>query len=60
VTDAAVPLIEPLSASPIAAVHTGQPLERVSNDMERDYFMTPEEGGNTGSSTGCSRIAEAS
>ena len=27
----------------IIAEHTGQPLERVSNDMERDYFMTPEE-----------------
>jgi ATP-dependent Clp protease protease subunit len=25
------------------AEHTGQPLERVSNDMERDYFMMPEE-----------------
>jgi ATP-dependent Clp protease protease subunit len=25
------------------AGHTGQPLERVSKDMERDYFMTPEE-----------------
>ena len=27
----------------IIAEHTGQPLERVSKDMERDYFMTPEE-----------------
>jgi ATP-dependent Clp protease, protease subunit len=27
----------------IIAQHTGQPLERVSKDMERDYFMTPEE-----------------
>jgi ATP-dependent Clp protease, protease subunit len=27
----------------ILAEHTGQPLERVSTDMERDYFMTPEE-----------------
>ena len=27
----------------IIAEHTGQPLERVSTDMERDYFMTPEE-----------------
>jgi ATP-dependent Clp protease protease subunit len=27
----------------ITAEHTGQPLERVSKDMERDYFMTPEE-----------------
>jgi ATP-dependent Clp protease protease subunit len=27
----------------IIAKHTGQPPERVSKDMERDYFMTPEE-----------------
>jgi ATP-dependent Clp protease, protease subunit len=27
----------------ITAEHTGQSLERVSKDMERDYFMTPEE-----------------
>src|SRR5207244_1676722 len=27
----------------IIAKHTGQPLERVSKDMERDYFMTPDE-----------------
>jgi ATP-dependent Clp protease protease subunit len=27
----------------IIAEHTGQPLERVSKDMERDYFMTAEE-----------------
>ena len=27
----------------IIALHTGQPLETVSNDMERDYFMTAEE-----------------
>jgi ATP-dependent Clp protease, protease subunit len=27
----------------IIAQHTGQPLERVSKDMERDYFMTSEE-----------------
>ena len=27
----------------IIAGHTGQPLERVSKDMERDYFMTPQE-----------------
>jgi ATP-dependent Clp protease protease subunit len=27
----------------IIAEHTGQPLERVSKDMERDYFLTPEE-----------------
>jgi ATP-dependent Clp protease, protease subunit len=28
----------------ILAEHTGQPLARVSKDMERDYFMTAEEG----------------
>jgi ATP-dependent Clp protease, protease subunit len=27
----------------IIAEHTGQPLERVSKDMERDYYMTAEE-----------------
>jgi ATP-dependent Clp protease, protease subunit len=27
----------------IIAAHTGQPLERVAKDMERDYFMTPEQ-----------------
>ena len=27
----------------IIAEHTGQPLARVSKDMERDYFLTPEE-----------------
>jgi len=27
----------------ITAEHTGQPLERVSKDMERDYFMTADE-----------------
>jgi ATP-dependent Clp protease protease subunit len=27
----------------IIAEHSGQPLEKVSKDMERDYFMTPEE-----------------
>jgi ATP-dependent Clp protease protease subunit len=27
----------------ITAQHTGQPLEKVSKDMERDYFMTAEE-----------------
>jgi ATP-dependent Clp protease protease subunit len=27
----------------IIAAHTGQPLERVSKDMERDYFLTPEQ-----------------
>src|SRR2546427_590699 len=27
----------------IMSEHTGQPLDRVSKDMERDYFMTPQE-----------------
>jgi ATP-dependent Clp protease protease subunit len=27
----------------IIAEHTGQPRERVSKDMDRDYFLTPEE-----------------
>jgi len=27
----------------IIAQHTGQPLEKVSKDMERDYFMTAKE-----------------
>jgi ATP-dependent Clp protease protease subunit len=27
----------------ITAKHTGQPLERVSKDMDRDYYMTSEE-----------------
>ena len=27
----------------IIAEHSGQPLERVSKDMERDYFMTAEQ-----------------
>jgi ATP-dependent Clp protease, protease subunit len=27
----------------ITAMHTGQPLDKVSKDMERDYFMTAEE-----------------
>ena len=27
----------------IMAEHTGQPMEKVSKDMERDYFMTPQE-----------------
>ena len=27
----------------IIAEHSGQPLERVSKDMERDYFMTSEQ-----------------
>jgi ATP-dependent Clp protease, protease subunit len=32
----------------IFAEHTGQPLERVSKDMERDYFMTPQEASEYG------------
>jgi ATP-dependent Clp protease protease subunit len=32
----------------IIAEHSGQSLERVSKDMERDYFMTPEEARNYG------------
>src|SRR5438105_1128071 len=31
------------------AQHTGQPLEKVSSDMERDYFMTAEEAKEYGS-----------
>lgn len=27
----------------IAALHTGQPLERIARDMDRDYFMSSEE-----------------
>ena len=27
----------------IVALHSGQPLEKVSTDMERDYFLTAEE-----------------
>jgi ATP-dependent Clp protease protease subunit len=27
----------------ILAEHTGQPIQQVSKDMERDYFMTPDE-----------------
>jgi ATP-dependent Clp protease protease subunit len=27
----------------IIAEHSGQPLEKVSKDMERDYFLTAEE-----------------
>ena len=30
-------------AAKIIAEHSGQSLEKVSKDMERDYFMTPEE-----------------
>jgi ATP-dependent Clp protease, protease subunit len=32
----------------IIAEHTGQPLDRVSKDMERDYFMTPQEANEYG------------
>jgi len=28
----------------ILAKHTGQPIERISKDTDRDYFMSPEEG----------------
>jgi ATP-dependent Clp protease, protease subunit len=31
------------SIEEIIAKHTAQPLDRVSKDMERDYFMTPQE-----------------
>ena len=27
----------------ILATHTGQPVERVQQDTERDFFMTPEQ-----------------
>ena len=32
----------------ILSEHTGQPLEQVSKDMERDYFMTPQEANEYG------------
>jgi ATP-dependent Clp protease protease subunit len=32
----------------IIAEHSGQPLERVARDMERDYFLTAEEAKNYG------------
>jgi hypothetical protein len=41
----------------ILAEHTRQPRERVSKDMERDYFMTSDEARDTGSSTTSSRTA---
>ena len=44
----------------IIAKHSGQPLERVSKDMERDYFMTAEEAREYGISTECSHSAEVS
>jgi ATP-dependent protease ClpP protease subunit len=31
------------SGSSSSAQHSGQPLEKVAKDMERDYFMTAEE-----------------
>jgi len=31
------------SLEEIMSEHTGQPLDRVSKDMERDFFMSPEE-----------------
>ncbi len=35
----------------IIAQHTGQPLDTVAKDMERDYFMTAEEAKQYASST---------
>jgi ATP-dependent Clp protease protease subunit len=32
----------------IDAEHTGQPLEKVSADMDRDYFLTAEEANEYG------------
>ncbi|GGO06917.1 ATP-dependent Clp endopeptidase proteolytic subunit ClpP [Saccharibacillus kuerlensis] len=32
----------------IAAAHTGQPIERIAKDMDRDYFMSAEEALNYG------------
>jgi ATP-dependent Clp protease protease subunit len=32
----------------ILAHHTGQPLDRIANDTERDYFMSGEEAKNYG------------
>jgi ATP-dependent Clp protease protease subunit len=28
--------------------HTGQPVSRINEDLERDYFMSPEEARNYG------------
>ena len=39
----------------IIAQHTNQPIEKVSKDMERDYYMTAEEAQSMGSSTRSSR-----
>src|SRR6059036_717695 len=41
----------------IIAEHTGQPLERVSKDMERDYFMTSEEGTGVRDYRSCTRAS---
>jgi hypothetical protein len=38
--------------APSPTSRAGAPLELVSKDMERDYFMTSEERASTGSSTG--------
>jgi Clp protease len=43
----------------IVAQHSGQPLEKDSKDMERNYFMTAEEAMETASSTRCSRAASS-
>ncbi len=32
----------------ILAHHTGKPVEKIRNDTERDYFMSPEEARNMG------------
>jgi Clp protease len=39
--------------------HSGQPLEKVAKDMERNCFMTAEEAVSTASSTRCSRAASS-
>jgi len=41
----------------LIAQHSGQPPEKVSKDMERDYFMTAEEAVVYGIIDGCSRTA---
>src|SRR6059036_1246359 len=41
----------------IIAEHSGQPLERVSKDMERDYFMTSEEGTGVRDYRSCTRAS---
>ncbi|MCC6221859.1 MAG: ATP-dependent Clp protease proteolytic subunit, partial [Thermoleophilia bacterium] len=46
-TDIEIPAREVISIKrrleEIIAEHTGQPLDKVSKDMERDYFMTSDE-----------------